>query len=68
VILGDVRLHVVEQGPGPVVLLVHGFPETSYGQVTTRAASAPTPSQVTTRAALAVVMTARDTHEFACSL
>ena len=30
VILGDVRLHVVEQGEGPVVLLIHGFPETSY--------------------------------------
>jgi pimeloyl-ACP methyl ester carboxylesterase len=30
VILGDVRLHVVEQGEGPMVLLIHGFPETSY--------------------------------------
>lgn len=30
VFLGDVRLHVVEQGEGPVVLLIHGFPETSY--------------------------------------
>jgi epoxide hydrolase A/B len=30
VILEDVRLHVVEQGEGPVVLLIHGFPETSY--------------------------------------
>ena len=30
VIVGDVRLHVVEQGEGPVVLLIHGFPETSY--------------------------------------
>ena len=30
VILADVRLHVVEQGEGPVVLLIHGFPETSY--------------------------------------
>src|SRR6476646_10132781 len=28
--LGDVRLQVVEQGEGPVVLLIHGFPETSY--------------------------------------
>ncbi len=24
------RLHLVEQGTGPLVLLVHGFPETSY--------------------------------------
>ena len=30
VTFGDVRLHVVEQGEGPVVLLIHGFPETSY--------------------------------------
>ncbi len=30
VILGDVRLHVVEQGEGPMVVLIHGFPETSY--------------------------------------
>jgi pimeloyl-ACP methyl ester carboxylesterase len=30
VIAGDVRLHVVEQGTGPLVLLIHGFPETSY--------------------------------------
>ena len=30
VVLGDVRLHVVEQGEGPMVLLIHGFPETSY--------------------------------------
>lgn len=29
VILGDVRLHVVEQGEGPVVLLIHGFPDQS---------------------------------------
>jgi pimeloyl-ACP methyl ester carboxylesterase len=28
--VGDVTLHVVEQGDGPLVLLVHGFPETSY--------------------------------------
>ena len=25
-----IRLHVVEQGTGPLVLFVHGFPETSY--------------------------------------
>lgn len=30
VICGDVRLHVVERGDGPLVLLIHGFPETSY--------------------------------------
>lgn len=30
VLLGDVRLHVVEEGSGPLVLLVHGFPETSH--------------------------------------
>jgi pimeloyl-ACP methyl ester carboxylesterase len=30
VILGDVRLHVVQHGDGPLVLLIHGFPETSY--------------------------------------
>ncbi|MDR0342918.1 MAG: alpha/beta hydrolase, partial [Nocardiopsaceae bacterium] len=30
VIAGDIRLHVVEQGTGPLVLLIHGFPETSY--------------------------------------
>ncbi len=27
---GDIRLHVVEEGDGPLVLLIHGFPETSY--------------------------------------
>jgi pimeloyl-ACP methyl ester carboxylesterase len=27
---GDARLHVVEQGEGPLVLLVHGFPELWY--------------------------------------
>jgi pimeloyl-ACP methyl ester carboxylesterase len=26
-----VRLHVVEEGEGPLVLLLHGFPESSYG-------------------------------------
>jgi pimeloyl-ACP methyl ester carboxylesterase len=25
-----IRLHVVEQGTGPLVLLIHGFPETAY--------------------------------------
>lgn len=30
VIVDGVRLHVVEQGTGPLVLLVHGFPETWY--------------------------------------
>jgi pimeloyl-ACP methyl ester carboxylesterase len=29
--LGDVRLHYVEAGEGPVVLLLHGFPEYWYG-------------------------------------
>ena len=24
---GGIRLHTVEEGEGPVVLLVHGFPE-----------------------------------------
>jgi len=28
--LDDVSIHVVEEGTGPLVLLVHGFPETSY--------------------------------------
>jgi pimeloyl-ACP methyl ester carboxylesterase len=30
VTVGDVRLHVVEHGNGPMVLLVHGFPETAF--------------------------------------
>lgn len=30
VIAGDIRLHVVEQGSGPLVLLIHGCPETAY--------------------------------------
>jgi pimeloyl-ACP methyl ester carboxylesterase len=29
--LGDVRLHYVEAGKGPLVLLLHGFPEFWYG-------------------------------------
>ena len=29
--LGDVRLHYVEAGVGPLVLLLHGFPEFWYG-------------------------------------
>lgn len=24
------RIHLLEQGTGPLVLLIHGFPETSY--------------------------------------
>jgi pimeloyl-ACP methyl ester carboxylesterase len=28
--VGGVRIHLVEQGQGPVVLLVHGFPESWY--------------------------------------
>jgi pimeloyl-ACP methyl ester carboxylesterase len=28
--LDGVSLHAIEQGEGPVVLLVHGYPETSY--------------------------------------
>ena len=28
--VGEVRLHVVEQGEGPLVLMVHGFPESWY--------------------------------------
>jgi pimeloyl-ACP methyl ester carboxylesterase len=30
VMLEDVRLHVVTRGDGPMVLLIHGFPQTSY--------------------------------------
>ena len=29
--LGDVRLHYVEEGEGPLVVLLHGFPEFWYG-------------------------------------
>jgi len=29
VMVGDVRPHVVEQGEGPVLLLIHRFPGTS---------------------------------------
>src|SRR5215207_10116894 len=29
--LGEVRLHYVEAGRGPLVLLLHGFPEFWYG-------------------------------------
>jgi hypothetical protein len=29
--LGDVRLHYVEAGEGPLVVLLHGFPEFWYG-------------------------------------
>src|SRR6202007_2431522 len=29
--LGDVRLHYVEAGDGPLVVLLHGFPEFWYG-------------------------------------
>src|ERR1700736_2387334 len=29
--IGDVRLHYVEAGEGPLVLLLHGFPEFWYG-------------------------------------
>ncbi|MBI2724452.1 MAG: alpha/beta hydrolase, partial [Chloroflexi bacterium] len=28
--LGDVRLHFVEAGKGPLVVLLHGFPEFWY--------------------------------------
>ncbi|MDP9376077.1 MAG: alpha/beta hydrolase, partial [Actinomycetota bacterium] len=28
--LGDVRLHYVEEGDGPLVVLLHGFPEFWY--------------------------------------
>ena len=28
--LGDVRLHYVEAGEGPLVLLLHGFPQFWY--------------------------------------
>src|SRR5690242_1968763 len=29
--VGDVRLHYVEAGEGPVIVLLHGFPEFWYG-------------------------------------
>src|ERR1044071_8637709 len=29
--VGDVMLHYVEAGEGPLVLLLHGFPEFSFG-------------------------------------
>lgn len=29
--IGDVRLHYVEAGQGPLVVLLHGFPEFWYG-------------------------------------
>ena len=29
--VGDVRLHYVEAGQGPLVVLLHGFPEFWYG-------------------------------------
>ncbi|MEA2660848.1 MAG: hypothetical protein QOH08_420, partial [Chloroflexota bacterium] len=28
--VGDVTLHVIEEGDGPLVLLLHGFPDCSY--------------------------------------
>jgi pimeloyl-ACP methyl ester carboxylesterase len=31
VTLGAVQLHYVEEGDGPLVLLLHGFPELWYG-------------------------------------
>jgi pimeloyl-ACP methyl ester carboxylesterase len=30
VVAGDIRIHCTEQGEGPLVLLVHGFPESWY--------------------------------------
>jgi hypothetical protein len=29
--VGDLKLHYVEAGDGPLVLLLHGFPELWYG-------------------------------------
>jgi len=29
--IGDVRLHYVEAGDGPLLVLLHGFPEFWYG-------------------------------------
>src|SRR5204863_8909067 len=29
--IGDVRLHYVEAGEGPLIVLLHGFPEFWYG-------------------------------------
>jgi epoxide hydrolase 4 len=29
--VGDVRLHYVEAGEGPLIVLLHGFPEFWYG-------------------------------------
>ena len=40
--VGDVRLHYVEGGDGPLIVLLHGFPEFWYGwrrQITPLAAS-----------------------------
>jgi len=40
--VGDVRLHYVEAGDGPLVVLLHGFPEFWYGwrlQIAPRAAT-----------------------------
>src|SRR5690348_1591039 len=28
--VGDIELHVVDEGKGPVVLLLHGFPDSSH--------------------------------------
>ncbi|MEV8612947.1 alpha/beta fold hydrolase [Amycolatopsis sp. NPDC051373] len=30
--VGDVRLHYVEAGGGPLIVLLHGFPESWYGR------------------------------------
>jgi pimeloyl-ACP methyl ester carboxylesterase len=30
-VIGDVRLHYVEAGDGPLIVLLHGFPEFRYG-------------------------------------
>src|SRR4029077_20533708 len=41
--VGDVKLHYVEAGTGPLVILLHGFPEFWYGwrlQITPLAAAA----------------------------
>lgn len=40
-IAGDVRLHAAEQGAGPLVLLIHGFPETFYSWRALGAAGTP---------------------------
>ncbi len=45
--IGDQRLHYVEAGEGPLLILLHGFPEFWYGwrQQIKPLAAAPNPAQ-----------------------